>query len=136
MVWNTLGNAVVWNPWSDVRRLQDEVDRWYRGFATGQRTPLPRANVHASDDEVLVDVELPGFSPEDVEAQVEDGVLTLSGTCPGAEGGAERVFKRSFSLPFRVETEGVEARMQDGLLSVRLPRAEADKPRQIAVMEA
>ena len=86
--------------------------------------------------------ELPGFDPEGLDISVVNDTLTLSGNrCADDVEGAtyhrrERrcgKFTRSFQLPFLVEGTDVEATFEQGVLKIELPRAEADKPKKIAV---
>lgn len=136
MVWNQ-GRAS--SPWRALERFQQEIDRM---FTTAPRsafldTQFPRVNVARSDDGLFLSVELPGFSTEDVEVEVHEDRLTLSGKRT-SEGTSEtpdlrREFSRSFELPFRVESEDVKATLRNGVLELTLPRAASDRPRQIPV---
>jgi HSP20 family protein len=100
-------------------------------------------DVLESKDSYLIRAELPGMNKEDIKVEVKDGVLTLSGERKAeqpAEGveyrHAERVaakFWRSFSLPETVKLDAIEAAYKDGVLEIRVPKAEEAKPRQIEV---
>jgi HSP20 family protein len=100
-------------------------------------------NVWTNEDSAVATAELPGVRTEDIEVSVENNTLTLRGSRQGdelAEGAIyhrrERrcgSFTRSFRLPFNVEGEKVEATFENGVLSIYLPRAEADRPRKIAI---
>jgi HSP20 family protein len=94
----------------------------------------------------VVTAELPGVEPGDIEISVVGDTLTLSGSRqlddPG-EGGTyhrrERShgrFTRAIRIPFPAEPDGVEAVFDRGVLSISLPRLEADKPRRIEVRAA
>lgn len=103
----------------------------------------PAVDVLESKDSYLIRAELPGMKREDIKVEVKDGTLVLSGERTSekpAEGveyrHVERVnakFSRSFSLPETVKHEGIEATYKDGLLEIRVPKAEEAKPRQIEV---
>jgi HSP20 family protein len=103
----------------------------------------PAVDVLESKDSYLIRAELPGMKKEDIKVEVKDGTLTLSGETKSekpAEGveyrHVERVdakFWRSFSLPETVKQDGIEATYQDGVLEIRVPKAEEAKPRQIEV---
>lgn len=116
------------------------------GAARGQALPegsLP-VNVYADEDELVVTAEVPGVEPDQVEVSVLGSSLTIrvnrpEGEAPG-DGGSwllhERAtgpFSRTVDVPARVDRERVEARVERGVLQVRLPRQEADKPRRINV---
>jgi HSP20 family protein len=100
-------------------------------------------NVWTDTDSAVVTAELPGVSLEDIEITVEDDTLTLRGDrqreTPEEEATYHRrerrfgSFLRTFSLPFRVDSERVDATLRNGVLSISLPRAEEDKPRKITI---
>ena len=103
----------------------------------------PAVDVLESKDAYLIRAELPGMKREDIKVEVKDGNLVLSGETKSeqpAEGveyrHVERVaakFWRSFSLPETAKADGVEATYKDGILEIRVPKAEEAKPRQIAI---
>ena len=88
-------------------------------------------------------VELPGMRKEDIEISLHDGMLTISGERKDEsadegekDGRSERFvgkFRRSISLPTRVDADKVNASYKDGILTVTLPKAEEVKPKQIQV---
>jgi len=100
-------------------------------------------DVVESDDDVTITAELPGLAREDIKVEVKDDVLTLHGERKGEEKREEDgyrwrerrygTFRRSFSLPSTVKSEDVTAQYEDGVLSVRLPKVEETKPREIPV---
>jgi HSP20 family protein len=100
-------------------------------------------NVWTSEDNAIVTAELPGVNLADIDISVENELLSVRGDRQPdelEEGGTyhrrERrhgSFVRTFRLPFRVAANEVQASYQNGVLSIVLPRAEADKPRRIAI---
>jgi HSP20 family protein len=137
------------DPWNPLAGVQDQVravdramDRWFQLANDGHAPVLPAVDVWAKDDEVLVEAELPGVEAEDVDISVEGDVLTLRGkrnrpaedeARPYRQERGFGEFSRSFRLPFRVEAGAVDARFGNGVLEIKLPRAQADRPRRIAV---
>ena len=111
---------------------QTNVSKWY-----------PAVDVLESKDSYLIHAELPGMKREDIKVEVKDGTLVLSGERKSekpAEGveyrHVERVdakFWRSFSLPETVKHDGIEAIYKDGVLEIRVPKAEEAQPRQIEI---
>ncbi len=111
---------------------QPRISKWY-----------PAVDVLESKDSYLIRAELPGMKKEDIKVEVKDGALVLSGERKSekpAEGveyrHVERVaakFWRSFSLPETAKQDGIEATYKDGILEVRVPKAEEAKPRQIEI---
>jgi HSP20 family protein len=110
-------------------------------FADQVASHYPQVGLWANGEEALVRAELPGFSSGDIEVEVKENVLRLSGERAGAENDKEYVRKERFSgrfdrrvrLPYAVDAEKVAARFSNGVLEVKLPRVEADKPRKIAI---
>lgn len=134
--------------WDEMARMHRDVARLMHGFDADRRfaPAFPAVNAWTNEDEEIVSAELPGVSPEDIEITVVDDVLTLSGErkalAPGEDGEyrrrewAEGKFSRSIQLAFTVDSEQVTAEYKDGILTIKLPRAETDKPRKIAVKAA
>ena len=118
-----------------------------QAFGTaGNRVWVPAMDVAERADAYLVQAELPGVSPEQVELSFEQNVLTIRGTKPAGfdvnnEGelrvfAAERVhgtFERSVRLPEFVDAVRISARFDKGVLWVTVPKAEAAKPRKIQI---
>lgn len=138
--------APVWSPWRDFARMQREMDRLSHNVNDSYAPGFPAVNVFTSDDQAIVSAELPGVPADKVDISVLDDTLTLKGnreadeTPEGSvwhrqERGAGE-FSRSIRLPFRVEASAVDAKFDNGVLEITLPRAEADRPRKIAVHSA
>lgn len=136
-----------WRPaYREMERLRRDMDRLFadwpaRSGWTVSRS-YPAMNVWTDENAAVVTAELPGVAPEDIEISVENDTLTVRGTRKqeDLEGVTfhrrERrfgSFKRSFRLPFQVEAAKVIAEFNDGVLNIKLPRAEADKPRKITI---
>jgi HSP20 family protein len=132
------------DPFGDVRRLQEEMNRLLSASVAGRRQPaagFPAINAYANEDGIALTAELPGVRAEDLDISVFRDTLTLRGTRQAAEEAQtyhrrERLhgeFVRTISLPFQVDPERVEANMQDGLLRLSLHRPEEDKPKRIKV---
>ncbi|MES2493408.1 MAG: Hsp20/alpha crystallin family protein [Pseudomonadota bacterium] len=106
--------------------------------ASGSRATMsaPALEVHQTDDLVEITAELPGVREEDIDLQVEDGVLTLSGEkrshrTDQEHGYSERSygrFERTISLPANIDEDACRAEFRDGVLRIALPRA-AEKQR-------
>jgi HSP20 family protein len=140
-------------PWSALDRwsnLRDELNSffdtpfWSGLGRTGQLFTgwSPALDLHESGDHFVAVVELPGMRKEDIDISLHDGALTISGerkrekSNNGETARTERyvgTFRRSISLPTRVDPSKVSATYQDGILKVTLPKAEEAKPKQIQV---
>lgn len=135
-----------WSPFRELgrhgrlRRFMDEIFG-ERSLARGE--PLPALDIHESDAEYVVTVELPGVSKDEVTVEVNDGVLTVRGekTSDKEEKKersrwVERVygsFHRAFTLPANAAGDRIDASFKNGLLTVRIPKLEKTKPKTIAV---
>jgi len=116
------------------------------GSSLGSRVWVPAMDVAERKDAYVVQAELPGLSPDQVDVSFEKNVLTIRGTKPAsfdpnAEGelrifAAERVsgsFERSVRLPEFVNAEKISASFSNGLLTITVPKAEAAQPRRISI---
>lgn len=137
------------SPWTDFDVLANRLHRAISDSELGNvacgANPVPPVSVEERSDEILLTAELPGMSGDAVEITLENNVLTISGEKresreEGEEGGkyhlVERsfgTFRRSFTLPRTVRGEGITADFDNGLLTVRLPKAEEAVSRKIEV---
>ena len=132
----------------ELDRMRRDMDRLLaESFPLTRRTRaggFPAINVWTNDAEgAVLTTELPGISPEAVDISVTGDTLTISGCCKPDEAPEsaqyhrrERSrgdFSRTVQLPYTLDPDKVEARVEKGVLTVVLPRAEAEKPRQIVV---
>jgi HSP20 family protein len=135
----------TWDPFHELGRLQEEVNRLFSGVVQST-SDAPPINIYAGRDDVIVMAEVPGANPEDVKISVVDTTVTLAITreleldAPGKtfhrRERTDGKMTRTLQLPFRVDADRVEAQIRKGVLQVRLPRSETDKPRTIAVKPA
>ena len=134
-----------WDPFEEMDRVRRRfgriLDEGPRAGAAGYRAG-PRVAAFDAGDAFVVEAELPGFRSEDVAVTVEKDVLTLTGKRPAEPREGFSVHRRerpetrlaqSFAMPGRVDAERVEATLEKGVLTVRLPKAADARPRQIAV---
>jgi HSP20 family protein len=129
------------DPFRELRRLQEEMDRLAGAF-TPAAASFPAVNLYAGRDGIAILAELPGVAKDELEVHAHRDTLTLRGTRrPAAENEQayhrrERrsgAFTRTIQLPFRVDPEQIEARLENGVLQLSLQRPEEDKPRRIEV---
>ncbi len=132
--------------WREMEQLQREMNRLLES-PLGRRsfiTPsFPAINIWTNEDGQIITAEMPGFNPDDIEINVSADTLTLSGERQPEDLGEDvryhrrerdyGKFSRSIQLPFMVDTNKVDANFTDGILRIALNRAEADKPKKIAV---
>jgi len=126
--------------------IQEAVDQargtnYFQASTTG-RGVFPFVNLFEKEGDLVLITELPGIKKEELTLEVREGVLRLAGarnidydkdcSCHRLERKGFK-FDRSLKLPFRLEGNKVQADYKNGLLTVVLPRAESDKPKQIAI---
>lgn len=131
------------NPLKETDRLFRDFDRLMSDFLVCNFEPgvhsgwLPSVRIEDSEDGHTLNVDLPGVSPEDVEISLKGRQLTLKGSRvfgkEGEKGCFSRAFTRSFSLPVTADLEGIQANAENGVLTIKIPRKEEAKPRQIAI---
>ncbi len=153
----------TWEWFREMDRMRREMDRLFDGVGFGpawrpfQRYSFlpgsaarsyPLVKVSEDADAVYVQALAPGMNPESLQIQAVRNQLTISGekapsagqeVRPEAYHRSERAagrFIRSFTLPAEVEQEKAEAEYKNGLLRIKLPKAETAKPRQITVKVA
>jgi HSP20 family protein len=137
---------IRWDPFREMTNFEDQFNRLWRGVADGgkrQESWLPAVDVFDTKEAVVLKAELAGMKPEDIQIEVEDNVLTIKGERRFAEKVEEdryyRIerrfgsFQRSLALPQGVKADDIQASYEDGILEVRVPRAEEEQPRKITV---
>lgn len=145
--WDPFEEAFArWSPFRELGR-HGRLSRFMeempgeRPFAHGQHAPA--LDIHETETEYVVTVELPGVQKEDVSVEVTEGVLTVRGEKTSGKDEkkaqsrwVERVygsFHRAFTLPANAASDRIDASFKDGLLTVRIPKLEQSKPKTIAV---
>ena len=140
---------VRWDPTREVDSLQSEVNRLFDTFFGGRpasgalRRWVPPMDLVETDDHLVLRADLPGLDVDDVNIEVKDGVLTVSGERKAeheerADGfyRVERAFggfSRSMSLPQDVDAERIDASFDKGVLEVRIPKPEERKPHRVEI---
>ena len=124
-----------WDPFSEISRLQTDVDRLFG--ESRRRAVAPAVDIVEDEEAIVLKAELPGFPADAVNVNVENDVLTLSGERKlEREDKNERpygTFSRSFMLPKTVDSEAIEANLDAGVLTLRLPKKAAAEKRRIEV---
>jgi len=139
----------VWNPFAEMERIRKEFERLFEELMpvpaeAQERVFAPAIEVYETDSELVVKAELPGVKKEDIDVSIKDNALHIK-----AEKKEEREektetihrvervygkFERVITLPVDVKIEGVKAEYKDGVLEIRLPKAEGSKEKKIEIM--
>jgi HSP20 family protein len=136
-------------PFWDIERTLDEMNRVFDAFSgpAGLRSmpvgAFPALNVYDAGDKLVVTAEMPGVDPDDIELNVVENSLTLSGKRNGQPEGdglqyyrRERFagqFSRTIALAEKVNPDAAKATAKNGILTIELPKAEDAKPRSIKI---
>lgn len=132
-----------WEPFAELSRLSQQLQRYVEGWGL----PLldggftPPADVEETEDAYVVEIELPGVKRDDVSVEVTGRRLTVSGERTERERvGILRKRTRTVGrfhyevvLPGEIDEDGVEASMDEGVLTVRVPKPASERPRRIRV---
>jgi HSP20 family protein len=144
-----------WNPFlRDFVSLRDAVDRLFEESfvsperllsAAGTGTRPMGLEVYETPDEVVVRALTPGVSPEDLDLQYHEGVLTLRARSQAPESHDDWTWHlreipygemvRSITLPRQIDAEHAQASFADGVLTLRMPKTEQAKPRTIPIQQ-
>jgi HSP20 family protein len=146
---------VRWEPVREVRTVQQEMNRLFGTFFDSQagygvranggraRRWIPAMDLVEQDDRFVLRADLPGLREEDVKIELYDNVLTISGERNSEQedrrDGYYRVerasgrFSRSLVLPEGVDADSVDARFENGVLEVSVPKPAERKPRRVAI---
>jgi HSP20 family protein len=131
-----------WDPFRELDELADRVNSlWEAGVTGGLQAWAPLADVEETEDAYSVEIELPGVRREDIDIQLDDRQLTVSGEVKEKERAGilrrrtRRVGRFQYSVTLRadVDADDVSARLNDGVLTVRVPKTAQAKPRRIAI---
>jgi HSP20 family protein len=130
------------DPFTELRRMQGEMNRLFSGFSAAAARDFPPINVWLGENSVVVTAELPGVTRDEIGINLQSDVLTLDGARrPPAQQDvkwhrrerAYGTYSRTVQLPFRVDPDKVAARYENGILEVELERLEADRPKKIQI---
>jgi HSP20 family protein len=137
---------VLSDPFSALLQLQQTLDAfrssdWLSGSLSGAGA-YPPLNVFQQGDDIVIITEVPGVKRDDLQVQIKDNTIRISGTKSvqyGERAGVHRrerlagTFDRAVTVPVEIDAERARAECRDGILALYLPRAERDKPKTIAI---
>ena len=131
--------------WTPFRELEAMERRMRRLFDEAGVTPalLPSADVYETEEEYMVELEVPGFEEKDLTIEVSDHTLRIKGERSAEKEQKEKTyrlherlessFERRFELPPDADTEAVRADFENGVLEMHAPKTKAAKPRAVAI---
>ncbi len=141
-----------WEPFRDLVTTQDRFNQLFnetfaRAFGNERevspRAWVPAVDIYETDESLVMQAELPGIQPDDVEIRVEDNTLYVKGERKFEnevkEESLHRVertygtFSRTFALPSSVDASNVKAEYKNGVLTLTMPKREEAKPKTIKI---
>ena len=138
----------TWNRYSPIDRffdsvLNDVMGAPIGGLAMSTVAASPAVDIHATEQELYLSIDVPGLKQDDLELNVENGVLTIKGQRKlNASANADerawdsrrfRSFATSYQLPDYVDTDRLSATLADGVLTVKAPKHERAKPKKVTI---
>lgn len=144
-------SMIRYNPFSEMVSLRQAMDRLFEdsvvktaGYPSDfTETLAPRVDIYQTQDAVKVKAVLPGLNSDDVSVDINENVLTLKGEFKNEEEAKDGDylyqerrygnFCRSFTLPNGIKIDKADAVMEDGILTISIPKAEEAKPRTIKI---
>jgi len=142
---------IIHEPFPELMSLRQAMDRLLEGSVVRpahflpalSEKLIPSVDIYQDQDKLTVKATLPGLKSEDVSIDIQDGVLTIKGEAKSGEEVKEEdylyherrygSFCRSFNLPSGLQTDKADAAMEDGVLTLNIPKAEEAKPRTIKI---
>ncbi|MEO0538954.1 MAG: Hsp20/alpha crystallin family protein [Cyanobacteria bacterium P01_A01_bin.123] len=147
--WRPFHDLKHWEPFGDIDTLRKEMDTLFERFNTGlgRETSglafVPSAEINETDTEIYLKLEVPGMSAEDLDIEVTDGAVAITGERQSKTQSEEEntlrsefyygKFERFIPLPHRIRQDGVTAEYKDGILNLTLPKSEEEKGKVIKV---
>ena len=145
---------IRWDPFRDMMTLREKMNRLFEDVVSsrGEERDLvasawtPSVDIFETENEILLNAELPGIKEEDMEIKIEDNTLSIKGERKfekeTKEENYHRIersygsFYRSFQLPNYIDQDKIKAEHEDGVLRVSMPKKAETKPRSVKVLKA
>lgn len=142
----TMSNEMEpWRPFREMVSLRDAMDRLFEDSVITPKSisAMPKIDIKDKKDSIEVRAELPGLKEEDIDIEIHDGIMTISGEKKEEKEEKEEgyyykeshsgAFSRSFTLPADVKAEKAEAEIKNGVLIVAIPKIEAKKATKVKI---
>jgi len=129
-----MATLLTWSRPADLVSLEQRMRRYFDDFGFVPAY-MPAAETYEADDEVVVELEVPGFDVEELTVSVTDHTVTVTGD-RGEDETKHRLeshFERQFTLPSQVDTEKLTAKYGKGILALHIPKLQAHEPRIVRI---
>jgi len=147
-----MASIVKYNPWSILRDIHGEVNQLFErdpslGDLSNQETNQlsPRVDIKEEAEQFIINADLPGINPKEIEISMENNVLTIKGIRTLERNVKEEnyskierfsgSFYRQFTLPDHVNGEAIKANSKHGVLEIIIPKKERHVPKKITVQD-
>ncbi len=139
---------VRWDPFKELENLRREMEKLFDTFISERRFDrefawAPAIEVKELPDKYILKVDVPGVKKEDLKLEVSDNVLTISGERKEEKEEKEAQyyrreilygsFQRSIQLPSNVEPDKISAKLENGVLTIEIPKTEKAKAKEIPI---
>ncbi|MFA7314620.1 MAG: Hsp20/alpha crystallin family protein [Candidatus Magasanikbacteria bacterium] len=133
----------IWDPFSEMDNMVRNFPALTNNGDFNHKTFVPAVDIYENAGDVIVETILPGVNPEQVEINVEGGVLTIQGESKREHEIDEKnyyrkevrsgSFFRQVALPVSVQEDNVSAEFEDGVLKIKCPKSEDKKSKKVSV---
>jgi len=142
---NMPGELGPWRPFREMVSLRDAMDRLFEDSVITPKSAavMPKIDIKDKKDAIVVRAELPGMVEEEIDVEINEGVMTISGERKEEKEKEEEgyyykeshsgTFSRSFTLPAEIKEDKAQAEMKDGILTVTIPKIAPKKATKIKV---
>jgi HSP20 family protein len=132
---------VKWDPFRELDLMERSMRRF--GMPLTPVLALPAADIYETDDEYVIELDVPGYAEKELTIEVSNHMLTVTGKYESASDQQERTyrlaerlqmeFERRFELPLEVDPENMKATFEEGVLELHTPKKAAVEPKKIPV---
>jgi HSP20 family protein len=133
---------VTWTPFMELDSMERSMRRWFEGFSFAPAI-APATDIYETDDEYVVEVDVPGFEEKELAVEVFDHTLAIKGQRGETQEKKakeftlhqrlEREFERRFVLPIEADTEHLKATFAKGVVEVHAPKVQKAKPKTVTI---
>lgn len=137
------GALTRWEPFAELGELRSRLDRMLGELTDGERTWMPAIDVERDNGNLVVRADVPGIKPDEVKIEVQNDILTVSGSHEESKESKDKhylrrerrygSFSRSMALPTGVDPKQIKAKTHDGIVEVMIPLPEETKKETITI---
>lgn len=130
---NTFYNISPWSIFNEMLYADRPFNSMFRTLAHLAEGRFPPVNSYVGDTAIVLDFEMPGRTPADIDINIEPQAVTIEDTSKDAAGKTGQRGKRRIELPFSIDTENTKATFKNGILRIEMPKSKSEAPRKITI---